>query len=93
MSARPAKTLFLLLIVLVTLLFFFHAPSGGFQSRNGPTTPVDNLRFTVIVLSLLLAAGTVATSGYPLTNPILIRLSPILAHSPFANPVSLSRRC
>jgi len=93
MSARPAKTLFLLLIVLVTLLFFFHAPSGGFQSRNGPTTQVDNLRFAVIVLSLLLAAGTVATSGYPLISPILIRLSPILAHSSFAGPVSLSRRC
>jgi hypothetical protein len=93
MSARHAKTLLLLLIVLVALLFFFHAPSGGFQSVNGPTAPVDDLRFAVLGLALLLAAGSLAACGFRLTHPVLICLSANLARSSFAGPASLSLRC
>jgi hypothetical protein len=93
MSARHAKTLLLLLIVLVALLFFFHAPSGGFQSVNGPTAPVDDLRFAVFGLALLLAAGSLAACGFRLTHPALICLSANLERSSFAVPVSLSLRC
>jgi hypothetical protein len=57
MSARHAKLMFLILIVLVTLLFFVHVPSGGFQSKNGPTTPVNNLDLRVALAGLLLLLG------------------------------------
>jgi hypothetical protein len=53
MTARHAKLMFVLLIVLVTLLFFVHVPNGGFQSKNGPTTPTNKLQLLVVSLLLL----------------------------------------
>jgi len=53
MAAKHAKLLFVLLIVLVTLLFFVHVPNGGFQSKNGPTTPTNKLQLLVVSLLLL----------------------------------------
>jgi len=73
MSARCDKLLFLLLIVLVTLLFFVQVPSGGFQAKNGPTTPVDNLRLALPGLLLSLAAGTGIS--------ICMALSPVAGYS------------
>jgi hypothetical protein len=62
MSARHAKLMFFILIVLVTLLFFVHVPSGSFQARNGPTTPVNNLGLRVALAGLLLLLGLEGTA-------------------------------
>ncbi|MGZ4875156.1 MAG: hypothetical protein ACXV5R_08305, partial [Candidatus Angelobacter sp.] len=65
MSARHDKLLFVLLIVLVTLLFFIPVPSGGFQAQNGPTTPVDNLNLRVALAGLMiLLAANIAVSRW-----------------------------
>ncbi|HET9838212.1 MAG TPA: hypothetical protein VFR84_08255 [Candidatus Angelobacter sp.] len=93
MSARHAKILFFLLIVLVTLLFFVHDPSGGFQSRNGPTTPINNLRFLVFSLLLLLAAKRSSESLLAFISSNLARfgIGPLNAFRIF--PGSTSLRC
>jgi hypothetical protein len=72
MSARHGKLMFLLLIVLVTLLFFVHVPTGGFQAKNGPTTPTNKLQLLVASLLHLVAGWrnsesllTVASSSAP----------------------------
>lgn len=91
MSARCDKLLFLLLIVLVTLLFFIQVPSGGFQAQNGPTTPVDNLRLALPGLLLSLAVSTGIS--------ICMALSPtaghsrVFLHSPAASSNGISLRC
>ena len=93
MSARHAKLLFLVLIVLVTLLFFLHVPSGSFQARNGPTTPVNNLRIAMAGLFLLLVAGTIAVSTSRPRASILVRLLPTLPCSSAARSGVTSLRC
>jgi len=93
MSARQAKLLFLGLIVLVTLLFFLHVPSGGFQSQNVPTTPVNNLRVVLAGLLLLLAAGIISVSIGLSLNSIMGHVFPVFLHSPAASSISTSRRC
>lgn len=93
MIARHAKLLFIM-IVLVTLLFFVHVPSGSFQARNGPTTPVDNLtlRFALAGLLLSLVFGSAAVSRL-LLNSRVGHVSPISQHSPAASSIGISLRC
>ena len=95
MSARHAKLLFLMLIVLVTLLFFVHVPSGGFQSKNGPTTPVNNLDLRVALggLLLLLGLGGTVFSRCIALNSTVGHFSPIFLHSPSASSIGISLRC
>lgn len=95
MSVRHAKLLFLMLIVLVTLLFFVHVPSGGFQSKNGPTTPVDNLNLRLALggLLLLLGLGGTAVSRCIALNSTVCHFSPVFLHSPAAGSVGVSLRC
>lgn len=94
MSARHAKWMFLILIVLVTLLFFVHAPSGGFQSKNGPTTPVNNLdlRLALAGLLLLLGLGGIAFSRCFSLNSVR-HFSSIVLHSPAAGVIGIALRC
>ena len=91
MSARQAKLLFFGLAVLVTLLFFLHVPSGGFQAQNGPTTPENNLRLALVGL-LLLAAGAISVSMDPSSNSVMGHVSPVFLHSPAASN-GISLRC
>lgn len=95
MSARHAKLLFLMLIVLVTLLFFVHVPSGGFQSKNGPTTPVDNLGLRVALggLLLLLVIGGPPICSFLSLNSTVGHFSLIFVHSPAASSIGISLRC
>ena len=94
MSHRHAKLLFALLIVLVTLLFFVHVPSGGFQSKNGPTTPVENLNLRLALAGLLLScAVSVAMASRLALNSIAVHFSPIFLHSPAASSTGTSLRC
>ncbi len=95
MSARHAKLLFLMLIVLVTLLFFVHVPSGGFQSQNGPTTPVNNLDLRVALggLLLLLGLGGTAISNCFSLNASVRHFSPIFLHFPATCSIGISLRC
>jgi hypothetical protein len=95
MSARHAKLLFLMLTVLVTLLFFVHVPSGGFQSKNGPTTPVNNLDLRVALGGLLLLLGVAGTtfSRCLSMNSTVGHPSPIFLHSPAASSIGISLRC
>jgi hypothetical protein len=86
--------MFLILIVLVTLLFFVHVPSGGFQSKNGPTTPVNNLDLRVALagLLLLLGLGGIAFFRCVALNSVGY-FSPIVLHSPAASAIGISLRC
>jgi hypothetical protein len=95
MSARHAKLLFLMLIVLVTLLFFVHVPSGSFQARNGPTTPVNNLDLRVALggLLLLLGLGGIAVFTCPVLKSMAWHCFPIFLHSPSASSIGISLRC
>jgi hypothetical protein len=95
MSARHAKLLFLMLIVLVTLLFFVHVPSGSFQARNGPTTPVNNLDLRVALggLVLLLGLGGTAISSCLSLNSTVRHFSPVFLHSPATCSIGISLRC
>lgn len=94
MSARHAKLMFFILIVLVTLLFFVHVPSGSFQARNGPTTPVNNLDLRVALAGLLLLLGLEGTafSRWIAMNSVG-HLSPIVLQSPAASAIGLALRC
>jgi hypothetical protein len=92
MSATQAKLLFFGLAVLVTLLFFLHVPSGGFQAQNGPTTPENNLRLVLVGLLLLLAAGATFISTDPSSNSVMGHVSPVFLHFPAAS-ISISLRC
>ena len=93
MSATHAKLLFLGLIVLVTLLFFLHVPSGGFQAHNGPTTPVNNLRVALAGLLFVLLLGRIAVSAGRSCSSMMVYLFPALLHSPAANSIGISLRC
>lgn len=94
MSARHTKLMFLILIVLVTLLFFVHVPGGSFQARNGPTTPVSNLDLRVMLagLLLLLALGGIAFSRC-LTLNAVSHIFRTALHSPAASATGISLRC
>jgi len=92
MNARQAKLLFFGLIVLVTLLFFLHVPSGGFQAQNGPTTPENNLRLALIGLLLLLDAGVISVSVDTSLNSVMGHVSPVFLHFPAASN-GISLRC
>jgi hypothetical protein len=92
MSATQAKLLFFGLAVLVTLLFFLHVPSGGFQAQNGPTTPENNLRLVLVGLLLLLGAGATSISIDPSSNSVMGHVSPVFLHSPAASN-GISLRC
>jgi hypothetical protein len=93
MSVRHDKLLFFGLIGLVTLLFFLHVPNGGFQARNGPTTPVNNLRAALVGLLLLLAAGTTSVFINSSLNSMLGHISPVFLHSPAACSIGIFLRC
>jgi hypothetical protein len=93
MTASHAKLLFFALIVLVALLFFFPSSSGGFQSRNGPTTPVNSLRIALAGLCLLLAAGRIAASRFRPSHLALVDLFSYLLHPPAAGTSGISLRC
>lgn len=93
MTASHAKLLFFMLILLVTLLFFFPASSGGFQSRNGPTTPVNSLRIALGGLFLLLAAGRIAASCFRPSHLVLVELFSSLLRPPDAVTSGISLRC
>ncbi len=56
MSTRH-KILFLLMLLLVTLLFFVHIPDGSFQARNGPTTPVNRVLGAALAYFLIFFAA------------------------------------
>jgi len=91
MSVRQAKLLFFGLIVLVTLLFFLHVPSGGFQAQNGPTTPENNLRLALVGLLLLLTVGAISVPMGPSLNSAAGHVSSAFLHSPAA--IGISLRC
>lgn len=93
MTDRHAKLLFLLLIVLVTLLFFVHVPYGSFQAQNGPTTPVNNLRFAILCLFLALAVGRIvmAYRDGPLATAVPLLSTPL--HSSASSSAGISLRC
>jgi len=93
MGARQAKLLFFGLIVLVTLLFFLHVPSGGFQAQNGPTTPVNNLRIALAGLLIVFLVGRISASAGRSCNSMVVHLFPALLHSPAANAGGISLRC
>jgi hypothetical protein len=93
MSASHPKSLFLLLIVLVALLFFFPASSGGFQSRNGPTTPINSLRIALAGLCLLLVAGRIAACCFRPSHLVLVDLFSALLRPPDAVTSGVSLRC
>jgi hypothetical protein len=93
MSAGQAKLLFFGLIVLVTLLFFLHVPSGGYQAQHGPTTPVNNLRAVLAGLLLLLAGGTISVSIGLSLKSMMGHVSPVLLHFPAASSIGISLRC
>lgn len=94
MSARQAKFLFLVLIVLVTLLFFLHVPSGGYQSKNGPTTPVDNLNLRLALAGLLLSlAVNVAMASRLAMNSLSSHFSLVFPQSHTADSTGISLRC
>lgn len=95
MSARHAKLLFLMLTVLVTLLFFVHVPSGGFQSQNGPTTPVNNLDLRIALggVLLLLGLGGTAVSSCISLNATVRYFSSIFLHVPATCSIGISLRC
>jgi heme A synthase len=93
MTTRHARLLFLVLIVLVTLLFFVHLPDGSFQSKNGPTTPVNNLRFAVICLFVALAVGRIVAYGDGPFASAGAHWFPTLQHSPAASSAGISLRC
>jgi hypothetical protein len=91
--STKTKLLFLLLIVLVTLLFFVHSHQGGFQSKNGPTTPINNLRFVIAILLLALAGKRLSVSLFAFRRTILAFLLLPPLHSPVALTGSTSLRC
>lgn len=93
MSARQTKWLFFGLIVLVTLLFFLHVPSGSFQARNGPTTPVNNLRIALAGLLFVLLLGRIAVPTSLSCNAMVVYLFPALLHSQAARSIGNSLRC
>ncbi|MGZ4865807.1 MAG: hypothetical protein ACXV7C_01200 [Candidatus Angelobacter sp.] len=94
MSARHDKLLFVLLIVLVTLLFFIPVPSGGFQAQNGPTTPVDNLNLRVALAGLMiLLAANIAVSRWLSLNSMAVHFPPVFLYSPAASSIGISLRC
>lgn len=93
MSASHAKSLFFVLIVLVALLFFFPSSDGGFQSRNGPTTPVNSLRLALAGLFLLLAAGRITASCLRPSHLVLADLFSALLRPPDAVTSGISLRC
>ena len=94
MSPRHAKLMFLILIVLVTLLFFVHVPSGGFQSKNGPTTPVNNLDLRVALAGLLLLLGVSGIASFRCVALNSVgHFSPIVLHSPAASAIGIALRC
>ncbi|HEV8491866.1 MAG TPA: hypothetical protein VGR76_06330 [Candidatus Angelobacter sp.] len=93
MSATQAKLLFFGLAVLVTLLFFLHVPSGGFQAHNGPTTPENNLRLALVGLLLLPAAGAIAVSMDRSFNSVMGHVSAAFLHSPAPSSIGISLRC
>ena len=62
MSFRHKSWVLAVLLLSVTLLFFVHLPEGGFQARNGPTTPVGPSKLALFVaLALLLFSHIVAS--------------------------------
>lgn len=93
MSSRNAKLLFLLLIVLVALLFFCHNFQGGFQSKNGPTTPINKLRIVIAGLLLLLAGKRISASLLMIAGSALTRVLPVLPSPLPALSGSTSLRC
>lgn len=93
MSTRNAKLMFVLLIVLVTLLFFIHVPNGGFQSKNGPTTPINKLQLLAVSLLFLLAFWQLSGIFPAAASLNLARRSAGLAPASLAFTVSTSLRC
>lgn len=93
MSARQVKLLFFGLIVLVTLLFFLHVPSGSFQARNGPTTPENNLRVALAGLFFVLLVGRITASASRSFHSMVVYLFPALLNSPAPGSISVSLRC
>jgi hypothetical protein len=94
MTDRHAKLLFLLLIVLVTLLFFVHVRYGSFQAQNGPTTPVNNLRFAILCLFVALAVGRIVMAYRD--GPLATANVPLLStppHSSASSSAGISLRC
>ena len=93
MRSSHAKSLFFLLIVLVAFLFFFPSSDGGFQSRNGPTTPVNSLRIALTGLFLLFAAGRIAASCLRPSHLVLVELFSSQLRPPDAVTSGISLRC
>ena len=92
MSRRSKMWLFVLLVS-VTLLFFVHVPQGGFQARNGPTTPVGPWKLALFSALILLLTGYVIASDRGEGEPAMMHsdANPILS-SP-AVFLSISLRC
>lgn len=93
MSATQVKLLFFGLALLVTLLFFLHVPSGGFQAHNGPTTPVNNLRIALAGLLFVLLVGRITASASRSFPSMAVYLFPALLHSPAPSSIGISLRC
>jgi hypothetical protein len=92
MSCR-SKTWLFVLLVSVTLLFFVHVPQGGFQARNGPTTPVGPWKVALFSALILLLAGYVIASDRRADEPAMMHsgATPILLAP--AGLLSISFRC
>ena len=52
----------LLLILLVALLFFFHATAGSYQAMHGPTSTLKEVQFPILLQAMvvLLTCGFLA---------------------------------
>ena len=72
MSYRSKTWLLVVLLLSVTLLFFVHVPEGGFQARNGPTTPVGQSKLALFLALILLLAGCVIASDRRADEPALM---------------------
>lgn len=91
MSTRQ-KILFLLMLVLVTLLFFIHIPDGSFQARNGPTTPVDRVLGAALGW-LLLLFNAEAIVGPPVSELQLLSVRSVQLHCTEFSLQSPALRC
>jgi hypothetical protein len=74
MSSRHKTWLLVVLLVSVTLLFFVHLPEGGFQARNGPTTPLGPSKLALLVALALLLFSHVVAALHRIAEPAWVHL-------------------
>ena len=68
----------LVLMALVALLFFVHAPQGSYQAMHGPTSTLKELVFCSLlqVLLLLVAGKCLAGLYFSFEQPAILFVAP-----------------